>query len=283
MNKINKEVIKKMSYSDFVGLIRERNRPSGGIRTVQEVAVNAFISNKKKMLEIGSNTGFTSVNMSLLTGCKVIGIDTVEKSVNEAKKYAKEQGLKNENVEFIKANTLELPFADNFFDVVWCSNVTSFISDKERAIKEYLRVLKQGGSLIVVPIYYIKEPPREILEEVSRAIGTEIKVWDKLFWKDLFRNVSKESSYPIDLYYENDFEYLDRKQVISDYVDEIISQDHLLNFSFSEREILKEKFQYFMNLFNENLKYAGYSILIYQKKLIHEEMELFLTKKRELH
>lgn len=283
MNKINKKEIQEMNYSDFVGLIGERNRPSGGIRTVQEVAVNAFINNKKKMLEIGSNTGFTSVNMSLLTGCEVVGIDTVERSINEAKKYAKEQGLKSKNVKFIKANTLELPFADDSFDVVWCSNVTSFISNKEGAIKEYLRVLKQGGSLVVVPIYYIKEPLKEVLEEVSRAIGVEIKVWNKLFWKDLFKNVSKKSSSPIDLYYESDFEYLNRKNAIPGYVNEIINQDHLLNFSYSEKEILKEKFQYFINLFNENLKYAGYSILIYQKKLIHEETELFLTKKRELH
>ncbi len=279
MNKIKKEIVDKMNYSEFVGLIKERNRPSGGIKTIQKVAVNAFIDKNKKMLEIGSNTGFTSVNMSMLTGCKVVGIDTIDQSVNEARKYAKKHNLKNKKVKFIKANTLKLPFADNSFDIVWCSNVTSFISEKEQAIKEYLRVLKHGGSLVVIPIYYIKKPPVEMIRKVSDAIGVEINVWSKLFWKDLFDNISKKHSLPIDLYYENEFIYLDRKKFISEYVEGIINQKHLKEFSCSEKKILKDRFSYFISLFNENLKYAGYSILIYQKKLIHEEPEIFLTKK----
>jgi len=283
MRKINKTLIENINYSDFVSLIRERNRPSGGIKTVQEVAVNAFIDSKKKMLEVGCNTGFTSVNMSILTGCDVVGIDMIEKSIIEAKKYAKDQGLNNKKVKFMQANALKLPFTDNFFDVVWCSNVTSFISDKEKAIKEYLRVLKYGGSLVVVPIYYINKPPIEILRKVSKAVGTEIKFWDKLFWKNLFEGISKENLSPMDLCYESDFSYLDRTKFIPTYIEEILNQNHLTGLNFLEKKLLKEKFQYFIDLFNENLKYAGYSILIYKKKFIHEEMELFLTKKRELH
>lgn len=68
MKKYTAEQIKNMDYSSFVGLINERNRPSGGIKTVHTVAVNAFINKNKKVLEIGSNTGFTSVNLALLTG-----------------------------------------------------------------------------------------------------------------------------------------------------------------------------------------------------------------------
>ncbi|MEK7153893.1 MAG: class I SAM-dependent methyltransferase, partial [Patescibacteria group bacterium] len=150
------EDIEKMNYSQFVGLIKERNRPSGGIKTVHTVAVNAFIDNSKRMLEIGSNTGFTSINMSLLTGCEVVGIDSNEPSINEAKSYAEALGA--HDVDFVTANALDLPFEDASFDVVWSSNVTSFIGDKNKAISEYLRVLKPGGILVVVPIYYCTEP-----------------------------------------------------------------------------------------------------------------------------
>lgn len=39
-----------------------------------------------------------------------------------------------------------------------------------------------------------------------------------------------------------------------------------------------EKAKYFYMLFNENLAFAGYSILLYQKRKIRDEMELFLTQ-----
>lgn len=97
--------IKEMNYSEFVGLINERNRPSGGIKTIQEVIVNARLDEKKKILEIGSNTGFTTVNIGLLTNAKVIGIDVNESSVEKSKLYANKMGAKT--VDFIKSSALE--------------------------------------------------------------------------------------------------------------------------------------------------------------------------------
>ena len=65
--------IKEMNYSEFVGLINERNRPSGGIKTIQEVIINARLDEKKKILEIGSNTGFTTVNIGLFRASFAFG------------------------------------------------------------------------------------------------------------------------------------------------------------------------------------------------------------------
>ena len=75
------EKIEELNYSDYVGIVRETNRPSGGIRTVQKVCTNAFIDKSKKILEIGCNTGFTSMNIAQLTGASVIGVDLVEESL----------------------------------------------------------------------------------------------------------------------------------------------------------------------------------------------------------
>ncbi len=269
--------IKNINYSQFVGLIKEKNRPSGGIKTIHDVAVNAFINSSKRVLEIGSNTGFTSVNLSLFTGCKSIGIDVNEKSISEAKKYAKKQGV-SKLTSFQKASALMLPFPDNSFDIVWCSNVTSFISDKNKAIKEYLRVLKLKGSLVVIPIYYIKQPPKKIVNDVSKAIGTKIKVWDKNFWLELFQKISEKEKNRLELYYEQDFRYLDRKEFILEYVKKMAKRECMLKFNKKDRDILKSKLKYFMKLFNKNLKYAGYSILLYQKRAITDEMELFLSQ-----
>ncbi len=273
-----KHKIETMDYSEFVGLTRERNRPSGGIKTVHTVAVNAFINSSKKMLEIGSNTGFTSVNMSLLTGCKVTGIDLNDESVAEATRYAKEQKVEK-LVSFKKANALNLPFPEKYFDVVWCSNVTSFVSEKSKAINEYLRVLKVGGTLVVVPIYYVKKPPGRIVQKISEAIGVKVEVYSKSFWLELMQGVSVAGKIPIELYYSRDFNYLDRKDFIDDYISELMSKEHLRQFGGKEGNMINKRLKYFMELFNENLKYAGFSIFLFQKRAVSEEKELFLTKK----
>ncbi|MCX8513476.1 MAG: hypothetical protein ORN26_00125 [Candidatus Pacebacteria bacterium] len=43
MKNIKFEEIKNIDYSTMVGLLNERNRPSGGIKTIHEACINAFI------------------------------------------------------------------------------------------------------------------------------------------------------------------------------------------------------------------------------------------------
>lgn len=271
--------IEKMNYSELVAFVRERNRPSGGIRTIQNVVVNSLLTKDKKMLEIGSATGFTSVNVSLLTGCECIGVDINDDSIKEAREYAKRQGVQN-RVSFLKANAENLPFENESFDVVWCSNVTSFIKNKEKAIKEYLRVLKNGGTLVVIPIYYIKNPPKKIVSKISESIGTKIEIWNKSFWINLFEQISKDRNSPIELYYSKDFVYEDRAKVIKDYVDIVLNKPHLKKLPKEIKNKIAKRYLALMNLFNKNLKYAGFSILLYQKRKIKDEIELFLTKEK---
>lgn len=270
--------ILNLNYSQIVGIVQERNRPSGGIKSIHEVAMNAFINNKTQMLEIGSNTGFTSVNMSLLTGCKVIGIDMIKESIKEAERYASEQGV-SDRTKFMQADALALPFMNETFDIVWCSNVTSFVSNKDKAIGEYLRVLKKGGILVVIPIYYLKKPPNSLLKKVSESIGTKIEAWDKQFWKDLFINIANKSGYAIEEIYESNHVYVNVDDNINNYVNNILSKKHLNYLQVDELKIIKKKYAEYIKLFNKNLKYAGYSIILYQKRNTKDEIELFISKR----
>jgi len=266
-------------YSKFVGFVNERNRPSGGIKTIHKVAVASFLDSTKKILEIGSNTGFTSVNLALMTGCEVVGVDTNDSSIKNAELYAAEQGVET-RVKFVNANACELPFPDSSFDLVWCSNVTSFISDKEKAISEYLRVLKPGGVLVVVPIYYITTPPQDVVKRVSSAIGSDITVRDKEGWKKIFFETAVSSGNALELFFEEDFIYHDVSGGIPDYVDMLMSKDNIKSLDSDKRNKVREMAEYFYGLFNENLRYAGYSIILYQKRNALDELELFVSKKK---
>lgn len=69
-----------------------------------------------------------------------------------------------------QANIARLPFADDFFDVVICSEVLEHIEDDKTAVSELLRVLKPGGDLVVsVPRFF----PEKICWALSDAYHQE--------------------------------------------------------------------------------------------------------------
>ncbi len=271
MELINKD-FKELNYSEYVGLVSETNRPSGGIVTVQKVCTNAFINNKTKVLEIGCNTGFTSMNIAQLTGASVLGVDLVEESLKSANEKTKKYGIKN--VKFEKASVTSLPYKNESFDVVWLSNVLSFIDEKELALKECIRVLKKGGFLVFVPIYYKTNPPKKMIDEVSRAINSELDVFKKNDWINFVEKMPSK----MEIIFEEEFEYLDVSNEIDNYLKEVFEKDSINKIVKDKIKLLKERGKYFMELFNENLKYTRFGIFILQKRNYLEERELFLSK-----
>ena len=58
---------------------------------------------------------------------------------------------KYENASQLDANNL-LPYGDDIFDVVWCSEVIEHLRDPARAIQEMRRVTKKGGRIILTTL-----------------------------------------------------------------------------------------------------------------------------------
>ena len=87
---------------------------------------------------------WNSLKNSIIT-CLDISIDMLEK--------AKER-INEPNINFIQGDVGNLPFEDNFFDIILTMNGFHSFPDKEKAFQEITRVLKKGGYLI--GCFYIK-------------------------------------------------------------------------------------------------------------------------------
>lgn len=62
---------------------------------------------------------------------------------------------KGQSFTLSQANAMRLPFSDNTFDTIICSEVLEHIPDYEAVIKEIGRILKPGGSFVAsVPRYW---------------------------------------------------------------------------------------------------------------------------------
>jgi len=178
------EDIEKMDYNQIIGIVKETNRLPGGKNSVFEIVNRLHLTEKSRVLEVGTSTGFTSIELSRLVKCKITSIDINEESLKEAKKRANKEGYNN--IEFIKADVNSLPFNSEIFDVVIIGNVFSLVENKRKALDECMRVSKKNGFIIAIPMYYLKEPPEEIIKKVSKAIKINITPRYRKDWIDFF-------------------------------------------------------------------------------------------------
>ncbi|PKM93602.1 MAG: class I SAM-dependent methyltransferase [Firmicutes bacterium HGW-Firmicutes-1] len=265
------EDIKKMDYNQLIGLVKETNRPPGGFNSIKLLALSAFLTPNSRVLEIGTSTGITSIELAKLVGCKIKAIDINPVSIEEAKKRAKAEGVDN-LIEFEVQDATNTTFPDNFFDMVFCGNVTSLIEQREKAFAEYIRVLKKNGFIAAIPMYYIKKPSKELIEDVSAAIQVNIIPWDRKYWFEFFKDEKIELCW-----YENyQFDTIKTEDVHA-FSDEILKRDHLKCLKLEAYEVLKKKYREFMMLFRDNLSHMGYSLMLIRKTQYEVDNELFTS------
>ena len=97
-----------------------------------------------KVLDIGTGPGFFAILLAL-SGHDVTAIDATEGMLLEAKQNAQTHQA---NIQFIRGDVHQLPFASEQFDLVVSRNVTWNLKAPQKAYSEWFRVLKPGGSLI---------------------------------------------------------------------------------------------------------------------------------------
>jgi len=96
----------------------------------------------KRILDVGCGTGETlSFLKTIFPKAELYGIDTSSQAI----KYTKSRG--HQNVK--KANALNLPFDDGFFDATLILDVMEHIDDDLKVIKEAKRILRRNGRIII--------------------------------------------------------------------------------------------------------------------------------------
>jgi ubiquinone/menaquinone biosynthesis C-methylase UbiE len=64
--------------------------------------------------------------------------------------YVKMDKKKMPRGKFVVGSVTDMPFKSNSFDCIFCVDVLQHVPDLEKAIKEFRRVLKKGGKLILI-------------------------------------------------------------------------------------------------------------------------------------
>lgn len=256
---LTSEDIKKMSYNEIIGLVRETNRTPGGLTTIRKVSEKLMLNSNSKILDIGTSTGHSALEFSRLLNCEVIGIDINPMSLKTAEERTKR--FKLEKAKFVLDDATNMNFGDETFDVVFAGNVTSLVSDRDAALREYWRVLKPSGYLVAVPMYYIKTPSDKLVNDVRKAIQVNITPLYKEDWKKFFVREQDE------VLEEIDYKFIKcSDQEIDSFCKLILEREHLKELSPEAFKTLKEAYYEFMHLFNENNSHMGFTIFMLRRK-----------------
>tara|TARA_B100000959_G_scaffold93696_1_gene99574 strand:+ start:1014 stop:1754 length:741 start_codon:yes stop_codon:yes gene_type:complete len=108
------------------------------------------VSNGDQVLDIAGGTGDLTIKYRKKVGPtgKVILSDINNSMLYEGRKNLLNHGVID--VDFVQANAESLPFKDNTFDCVSIAFGLRNVTDKDAALKQMCRVLKKGGTLLIL-------------------------------------------------------------------------------------------------------------------------------------
>jgi len=112
----------------------------------QDLFIEVMGRDKLKVLDVGTGPGIISLLLAEL-GHSVTGVDFSSEMLANAKNNAAAFGL---SVRFEKGDAENLPFAPDSFDAVVNRYVLWTVTNPNKAISEWRRVIKPGGRVVII-------------------------------------------------------------------------------------------------------------------------------------
>ncbi|AMY05478.1 class I SAM-dependent methyltransferase [Staphylococcus condimenti] len=166
---------------------KTRLRP-GGKEATDWLIDKGHFKKDKKVLEVACNMCTTSIMLAKRYGCEIDAVDLNKKALEKGKQNVQKNNLEH-LIHIQQANAMKLPFDDNTFDIVLNEAMLTMlpIQAKEKALKEYYRVLKPGGILLTHDIAILNpENTKYIQEELSAAINVKVTPLPTADWRKLY-------------------------------------------------------------------------------------------------
>nr|A0A075D5I4.1 RecName: Full=Picrinine-N-methytransferase; Short=RsPiNMT; AltName: Full=Gamma-tocopherol-like methyltransferase PiNMT; Short=RsTLMT [Rauvolfia serpentina]AHH02780.1 tocopherol-like methyltransferase [Rauvolfia serpentina] len=135
------------------------------VRMIDEALRFANISDDpakkpKTMLDVGCGIGGTCLHVAKKYGIQCKGITISSEQVKCAQGFAEEQGLEKK-VSFDVGDALDMPYKDGTFDLVFTIQCIEHIQDKEKFIREMVRVAAPGAPIVIVSYAHRNLSPSE--------------------------------------------------------------------------------------------------------------------------
>jgi ubiquinone/menaquinone biosynthesis C-methylase UbiE len=166
-------------------LLRQCSKPDGWLGRVNLWSMNrrhskvtewglthVSVNRTDTILDVGCGGGMTLARLAALaTEGKTYGIDYSETSVT-ASRRANHTSIAAGRVDVQLGSVSHLPFPDQMFDLVTAVETHYYWPDLDTDMREVLRVLKRGGTLIIIAEAYKGGKHDQLLQGLEKLRGT---------------------------------------------------------------------------------------------------------------
>ncbi len=255
------EEIKEMSYTDFVGYINQWNVPPGAYDTVNRWRIFSDLNEDSRILEVGCTTGFSSRELSIMSGCKGLGFDLSSPAIEAANKNLNKYTPDSE-IEYLVEDGYEFNSNEKFSHIVIGASL-GFFPKPEKMLNICLKNLERRGYVLASP-FFIKEPiPESLILEFEEVF--DIKPTTKSY-KDVmkkFRGLEIIYEQKKELNKETEEELKHYCKSTADRVSEEKDIDEE-----NVKRAIEERLYKIKKMSNRLREYQGYSVLVlrYRKR-----------------
>ena len=171
-------------YSFLATLGKKVVRP-GGHRSTEELFSLAQLTAEDRVLDVGCGVGVTGIEIVSRFGSRVTVSDKSELMLAQARANVAAAGMED-RIDVDWGDIVDLPYPDDSFDVTMIEAVTMFV-DRERAIREAVRVTRPGGRILDHEFCWRDRPDLEALEilrqpKMCPGINfDDVRNWEMLF------------------------------------------------------------------------------------------------------
>lgn len=174
---------KSQKYNKFMNMIMGPNP----IKLLEELMLDNATEKGKKVMDLGSGTGLTSVFLAKEYDFRVWAADLWSEP-NENQAFFEKCGLSKEQIKAVKADATDLPFEKEFFDaVVSVDSYNYFGRDENYLDEKLLPFVKSGGYIYVAVPGMVKDCHNNLPKELLLSWTPEQMEYmrDVAYWHSL--------------------------------------------------------------------------------------------------
>lgn len=133
-----------------------------------------------RILEVGVGTGISLPHYS--PDSRILGVDISDHMLDKARERVRRLDLGN--VEAIRVmDAEELEFPDSSFDVVVAQYVVTAVPNPERALDEFVRVVRPGGEIVITTRIGAERGLRGSIEKTLMPVTTRLGFRTEFLWE----------------------------------------------------------------------------------------------------
>lgn len=133
----------------FAPRIEGETLASSQYRQEKELAELLGLHKGMLVADIGCGIGGPLVNIATVSGAHITGVNISEIQIQRGRELVRQAGL-GESCDFLHADYLHVPLADDHFDALYSFEAICHASDRHAVMKELFRILKPGGQVGIV-------------------------------------------------------------------------------------------------------------------------------------